>query len=319
MSRQVLLVGSGPMARAYAKVLEAEGRGFSVVGRGEAKAAEFHRETGVRPFVGGVEAWLKTRPELPSAAIAAVGVDVLARTTTALLKAGIKRILVEKPAGLTVQEIEKTAALARAKRAKVFTAYNRRFHASTAEARRMIAEDGGPLSVHFEFTEWADRIAKSVAPAPVKREWVLANSSHVIDLAFFLTGLPARLSAETAGARSLAWHPSGAIFAGSGLTRRRVPFSYHADWLSPGRWGVEVMTRNRRLILRPLEELWFQAHGELAPQKSPLDDADDRLFKPGLRRLVRAFLTDGKDLPTASEQVELARWVGKISAPKRKT
>lgn len=318
MSGGILIVGTGPMARAYAKVLAAEGRGFVSVGRGAEKAAEFERETGVSPAIGGLDAWLKSRPVLPGAAITAVGIDALARTTAALLKAGVKRILVEKPAGLDAIDIRRTAALAKTSRAKVFTAYNRRFHASTAEARRMIDEDGGPVSLHFEFTEWADRIAKSAAPEAVKRRWVLANSSHVIDLAFFLAGTPARLSAATAGAGALSWHPSAAVFVGSGVTRRRVPFTYHADWLSPGRWGVEVMTRRRRLVLRPLEELWVQAHGALALQKVPLDDADDRLFKPGLRRLVRSFLTDGKGLPTAPEEVELARWVGKISAPQRK-
>lgn len=316
MNDRVLIVGAGPMARAYAKVLAAEGKPFVAVSRGEAKALEFEQETGTPAFAGGLDAWLRGRPDVPLVAIAAVGVDALSAVSRRLLAAGVRRLLVEKPAGLSAAEIRAVDAAARKRRAKVFVAYNRRFLASSAEARRLIAEDGGPSSFHFEFTEWADRVEKSPNTPSVKRAWVLANSSHVIDLAFFLGGAPKRLSAATAG--RLPWHPSAAVFAGSGLAEGGVPFSYHADWLAPGRWGVEIMTRRRRLVLRPLEQLWSQMPGQLAPSQVPLDDADDRLFKPGLRRLVRAFLTDGKGLPTVSEQVELARRVEKIAAPKRK-
>lgn len=311
----LLIVGAGSMARAYAKVLDAEGVPFQAVSRGAAKAAAFRQETGVRPETGGLERWLRSHPA-PETAIVAVGVELLDAAARALLRAGTRRLLVEKPAGLDLARIRSLEAEARRRRAKVFVAYNRRFNASTAAARRLIAEDGGPTSFHFEFTEWPDRVAASPASPAVKRNWVLANSSHVIDLAFFLGGTPRSMSCSASG--RLPWHPSAAVFAGSGMAEGRVPFSYHADWLAPGRWGVEVMTRRRRLILRPLEQLSVQAHGEPAPAPAPLDDADDRRFKPGLRAEVRAFLGSGDGLPTISTHLALARWVEKIAAPGRR-
>lgn len=311
----ILIVGAGSMARAYAKVLEGEGVGFRVVTRGPAKAAAFIKETGVKPETGGLERWLKSNPA-PETAIVAVGAEALTKSALALLAAGTKRLLVEKPVGLNVAEIRAVAAAARRRRAKVFVAYNRRFLTSTAEARRMIAEDGGPLSFHFEFTEWDDKVVASPAASAVKRAWVLANSSHPIDLAFFLGGSPRSISATTAG--SLPWHPKAAVFAGSGMAAGKVPFSYHANWLSPGRWSVEVMTARRRLVLRPLEALAVQNHGEFIASPVVLDDRDDRLFKPGLRGQVRAFLSNGRDLPTISEQLALARWLNRIASGEKK-
>ena len=40
-------------------------------------------------------------------------------------------------------------------------------------------------------------------------------------------------------------------------------FSYFADWEAPGRWGLEVLTRKRRLIFRPMEQLQVMPLGSV--------------------------------------------------------
>jgi hypothetical protein len=111
----------------------------------------------------------------------------------------------------------------------------------------------------------------------------------VVDLAFFLAGAPERLTADVAG--TLPWHPTGAVFAGSGRTERGVPFSYRADWRSGGRWGVDVFTAKRRLVLRPLETLQQQERGVLTIEPVAIDDTLDTQYKVGLYRQTAAFLT----------------------------
>ena len=76
----------------------------------------------------------------------------------------------------------------------------------------------------------------------IKKAWFLQNSTHVIDLAFLWPAGP-KIYALKAG--KLKWHPSGAIYAGAGITDKRALFSYHANWNSAGRWSVEVMTKNQ--------------------------------------------------------------------------
>lgn len=293
----ILLVGAGPMAVAYAKVLDAEKRPFETVGRGDASARAFTEATGRPVTRGGLDS--RAARALPDTAIVAVGIESLAASVPVLLRGGVKRVLVEKPAGLDAAEIQSVADAARAAGAEVFVAYNRRFYASTARARELIAEDGGATSFHFEFTEWSSVIEKLPTAARIKEAWLLANSTHVIDLAFFLGGEPKSLRALTAGKGALAWHPRASVFAGSGEAVTGALFTYKADWGAPGRWGVEIMTRHRRLVLRPLEELQIQRHGSLALETETLADGDDKLFKPGLRAQVRAFLggTDPRLLP----------------------
>lgn len=276
------------MAQAYAKVLIALNVSFEVIGRGAASAAEFTSATGKPVRIGGIVAALN-KNTAPTVAIVAVGVEHLAATTAALVKAGTKRVLVEKPGGLDVAQLGSLHQDVLRARAEVWLAYNRRFHASTLAAETAIIEDGGVTSVQFEFTEWSHVIAPLQKGAGVKERWMLGNSTHVVDLAFHLCGAPVDWKSWHAG--SLAWHPSAARFCGAGITERGVLFSYLADWEAPGRWGVEIMTRKRRLILRPMEQLQVTRLGSVKNEPVPIDDELDKNFKPGLYRQTSAFIS----------------------------
>jgi predicted dehydrogenase len=173
-------------------------------------------------------------------------------------------------------------------KAEVMIAYNRRFYASTTMARKLIAEDGGATSCTFEFTEWAHTIVTETYAPGVKEAWFLANSSHVVDLAIHLCGFPKDWRAWHGG--SLSWHPASARFCGSGITEQGVFFSYHGDWEAPGRWGLEVLTRKRRYIFRPMEQLQVVLLGSTTINNVELDDRLDKEFKPGLHEQTKAFL-----------------------------
>lgn len=286
------LIGAGPHAVEYAKVLVALRVQFEVVGRGAGSALIFEANTGKPVITGGLGNVLQTRTA-PDAAIIATSFEQLANTALALINAGTKRILLEKPGGISVAELINVAQAARACSTQVWVGYSRRFYASTTLAREMIVEDGGPVSCAFEFTEWSHQIEPMILPAEVKSAWVIANSSHVIDLAFHLCGLPREWRGWHSG--RIAWHEAAARYAGAGITDRDVMFSYHADWQAPGRWSVEVLTRKRRLIFRPMEQLQVINLESVDVKKVYLDDELDIRFKPGLFRQTQAFLNqDGK-------------------------
>ena len=185
----VWLIGAGPHACAYAKVLNHLGTDYEAIGRSAASACQFNLVTGKTIRTTGVSgALLHSGP--PETAIVAVSFDQLACVAISLISAGTKRILLEKPGALGVQEMAEVAAAAKKHKAAVWIAYNRRYYASTRYALEMIKDDGGPVSCNFEFTEWPHIISPWVVPAKVKDSLVIANSSHVIDLAFYICGLP---------------------------------------------------------------------------------------------------------------------------------
>ena len=284
------VIGAGPMAQDYAKVLLGLGQSFEVIGRNAASAERFEAITGHPVRQGGLAAALAAA-DAPERAIVAVGMEHLARVTIELIEAGTRRILVEKPGGLNTAEIRTLRQTAAKHKAEVMVAYNRRFFASTALARRLIDEDGGATSCAFEFTEWSHIIAPLVKGPGVKEALFLGNSTHVADLAFHLCGFPKDWRAWHGG--SLAWHPSAARFCGAGITDRGVFFSYNADWEAPGRWGLEVLTRKRRFIFRPMEQLQVMQLGSVKIENMELADSLDKEYKPGLYGETKAFLEGG--------------------------
>lgn len=283
----IWLIGAGPHAREYARVLLDLAVDFEVIGRGEASARAFEEATGHSVRRGGLARAI-AESGAPASAIVAASFEQLAPVALELLAAGTRRILLEKPGGLNITQLSAVADSAALHKAEVLIAYSRRFYASTRHARDIIAEDGGAISCTFEFTEWAHTIVPMPLPDEVKQSWVIANSSHVPDLAFHLCGFPSDWKGWHAG--GLDWHTAAARFCGAGVTAHGVLFNYHADWEAPGRWAVEVLTRKRRLIFKPMEQLQVTMLGSVKVEPVVIDDDLDRRFKPGLHAETQAFL-----------------------------
>ena len=297
---QVIIVGAGPMAVSYAQVLRSASIPAKIIGRSESSAAKCSEQTGIRVVTGGLRSYLNDF-QAPLHAIIATGVDSLEENTIMLLESGCKNILVEKPGALNKDGLKRLLNATRQYNGNVYIAYNRRFYASVNKARPIIEEDGGLREVYFEFTEWSHIIESLPKEAAVKSHWFLANSTHVVDLAFHFAGLPSNWQGYVSGGNS--WHNAATRFVGSGITSKDVLFTYQADWEGPGRWGLELVTKKRRLFLRPLEQLSVQESGSVTIQKLELDDEKDTTFKPGLYAQVMAWLNKNEEhLCSAEEQ-----------------
>ena len=302
MNKPILLVGVGYMGIEYAKVLKSLNYKFIPVGRSETSAKEFEKNIGVKVITESIEKLLKEDKQIPEIAIVAVSEDQLGIVTIKLINHGLKTILVEKPGGLDFEDIKRVKETADKKRAEVYVAYNRRFYTSVAKAIEIIKKDEGILSIFFDFTEAVHKIVPLVRAPSVKENWFLHNSTHVVDLAFFLAGIPKKMTVFTSS--HLSWHSKAAIFSGAGITDKEALFSYHANWKGPGRWGVEVITKNHKLFFRPLEKLQIQEMGSFEVKDVELEDNLDIEFKPGIYKQVKSFLGNKHNLCTIDKQVE---------------
>jgi hypothetical protein len=145
--------------------------------------------------------------------------------------------------------------------------------------------------------------------------WFLANSTHVVDLAFYLCGFPSEWQSYNSG--SLDWHPAASRFCGSGITEKGILFSYHADWEAPGRWSLEILTKLNRYILRPIERLQKIPIGKLEPENVNIDDEVDKKYKPGLYKQVKAFINyEDEEFCTIKDQVSNCSIYDKIAGYK---
>ncbi|WP_031571385.1 Gfo/Idh/MocA family oxidoreductase [Rheinheimera texasensis] len=284
----IWLIGAGGMAQDYYKVISHLKLPVTVIGRSESGCESFREKMAVLPVAGGLNSFLSHSPGCADFAIVAVGVSDLFDTCRALLSYGVKRILLEKPGALYIWQLKELDEIACKAGAAVMIAYNRRFYASSQMAKQLIAEDAGVLSFHFEMTEWSHLIGPSPHPAEVKARWLIANTAHLIDLAFYLGGAPTEISCFQGG--RLEWHPVGAVFSGAGIAVSGAMFSYTGNWSSAGRWSLELCTAKRKLRLMPLEQLQQQLKGTVDWQPVLLDNSQDHEFKAGLLAQVQAFI-----------------------------
>lgn len=292
-NKSIWLIGTGQMAIDYAKVLTGLKKQFVVIGRGDEKAKAFEVATGIKPFIGGIEKYFIEGNKAPDFVINSVGIDKLTEVTTCLIKNGCKNILLEKPGVAYASEINALALLSSENNTNVYLAYNRRFYQSVITAKKIIEEDGGVKSFNFEFTEWSHQIEaiKHIKTQAELQNWFLGNSTHVIDLAFYLGGKPEKIAAFVGGKNEIEWHNKSCNYSGAGISETGALFSYHANWKAPGRFSVEILTNRHRLIFRPLEKLQIQNIGSVAINfVEGVDYSLDEQFKPGLFMQTKAFL-----------------------------
>lgn len=274
------------MSKEYAKVLKGLNVAFEVIGRGEANCSAFKELfPDITVYSGGLESF-KFNSNY-SHCIICSNVDYLAAHTKFIINAGIKNILLEKPGGANQQEISDLAAFVKAKNANVAIAYNRRFYSSVIKCKELIEADGGVKSFHFEFTEWPHTIEDLENYTTVRNNLLFANSTHIIDMAFYIGGTPKEMKSFSTD--KLEWHPK-AIYSGAGITINNALFSYQANWKGPGRWVAEFITEKRRYIFKPLEMLQVQELKSVKVEQLAIDDELDKQYKPGLYLQVKAFL-----------------------------
>ena len=285
---KIWIVGAGSMTREYIKVLTALNYDTLVIGRREDNCQKIKEEFGCETISSGLTNFLLDNPSLPKKAIVAVGIEALKDVTVELLNYGVKEILLEKPGVAYTSEINDLVNLANQQKAQVLLAYNRRFYASVLKAEQLIKEDGGVSSFNFEFTEWSHTIRNLEKTKAEHHNWFLGNSTHVIDTAFYLGGKPEKISCYYKG--GLDWHPKSSNFCGSGISIEGALFSYHADWETPGRWVIEILTKKRRLIFKPMECLQVQNLGSVAVNPVEIDDILDKEYKPGIYLQTKAFI-----------------------------
>lgn len=316
MSEEIWLIGTGYMGKCYAKVLQNLNLPFKVIGNSKKSVEEFKKEFKLNVFIGGVEKAL-SKMSAPTKAIIATNISKTIEITNLLITQGTKNCLIEKPGSLYKKELENTKELANRLKSKIWIAYNRRFYSSVNKLRELAELDGGIKSLIFEFTEWSHKIKHYKINDEEKKYWLIANSSHVIDLVFNLIGMPKKNQFSSKISGSIEWHPSASCFYGSGISTREIPFTYNSNWAAPGRWGIEVMTNKNRYILSPLEKLQVIKLGNLKAEYLDINDKTDENYKPGIYLQTKAFIAnDSKYLCSINTQCKTLSFLNKIGGYK---
>ena len=256
LKKSILIIGAGNMAREYIVALQKMNiEDITVIGKNKKNVEILESKFNVNGYYGGVKNNIKN-VEKKDLVIIATPISTLYDISKEVILSSQDNILIEKPVSFNYKEILELEKIGKKKRIRV--AFNRLVYPNIQKCSELVKNEGGIRSARFTFTEWVHTI-KFLEKKEIYQKWGIANSIHVISIVCKMIGRPKENVSIQHG--SLKWHKSGSIFVGSGISEKNIPFSYHADWESSGRWGVEVFTKENCYRLSPLEELEFCKKG----------------------------------------------------------
>jgi len=289
-TKSILIIGSGYIAKEYCKILEfIKCQNVVILGNSEESTKKLASEFNFEYIFGGFEGKLSTI-EKKDLVIICTPIHLLLDATKLSLQSGQKNILIEKPGSLYPEKLLQLNEQIDDQILKI--AFNRLFYSSQLHLKKLI-ENEEITSCHFQFTEWIHTINFEKYQKDAYLRWGISNSLHVIGMAFNIMDTPQKLYNFQQG--ELEWHPTGTIFTGSGLSKKSIPFSYHADWKSSGRWGIEIFTNNNIYSLRPLETLSVYDHHYHRWNTIKTESVFPNL-KPGLGEQVIMMLSDNNSI-----------------------
>lgn len=306
----VALIGAGSMAREHIRAFQdipevcVAGIHSRTSTRAEAVAAEF----GIPVVSDSVDAlYNSTKADL-------VVVAVPELSTRNVMLASFRHpwtVLVEKPAGYDLVDATTIADAARAKGRKAFLAVNRRFLSSTRAVLHELSRADGLRFVQIQDQQDQATALAAGQPADVVRNWMYANSIHLVDLfRFFGRGDVTKVDVIRP------YDP-----ATPGIVLAYLEFAsgdcglYQGVWNGPGPWAAAITTPGNRFEIRPLEQASVQKRGERVLAKVD-QHVWDTSFKPGFRLQAQAAVDAAQgratDLPTLDDGLVSMRLIQQI-------
>lgn len=279
----VTIIGGGYMGQEYAKALEnLDISNVTIITNSSKNPEIFATKFEYKVLSGGYEKHIPLLKK-QDLIIIATPTELLYSVCNLCLDYNQDNILIEKPGSLYQNDLKLLEE--KSKGCRIRIAYNRICYPNVHLLKKLCENE--ILSCTFDFTEWTHKIPFDKYTKDEYRLWGISNSLHIISLAFELIGMPKKINCFHQG--SLDWHPSGSIFTGSGISINDIPFSYHANWESAGRWMVEIMTKNKSYRLMPLEGLYVCEKGSI--DWNPVSFNSTSLkTKPGILEQVAIML-----------------------------
>jgi predicted dehydrogenase len=251
-NKSAVIIGGSEISRQYILAFLKFGlKDITVIANSGDYISKFCKENDIELITGGFEKNLSSL-ERKDLVVVSPTIDLIVSATKLAIQNGQQNILMEKPGSLYTKDLASVKGLVSTQNIRI--GYNRLAYPNLHKLKKLVDKEGGITSCRFTFTERLSSIDFKKNSQEVYNRWGISNSLHVITMALELIGTPKEVFPHQYG--QLKWHPSGSIFVGTGITDKNIPFSYHADWGSGGRWGIEVNTAENSYQLIPLEEIF---------------------------------------------------------------
>lgn len=301
------------MGRQFLKALQALGiRDITICTRSPESLRTIEGLDKITLLSGGYDAIVKTT-HAKDLAIIATPIHTLMPAANHLAELGFKKLLIEKPVALCSQAMLNLSEKVDSLGVETFVGLNRACYPVLQDALYLSELDGGITSCFYTFDELISQDWFTYYSKETLNRWGIANSMHLISMVHRLIGMPSRINTHISG--SLPWHPTGSVFAGDGVSEKNIPFTYHSDWNSAGRWEIQTHTSQAMYKLGPLENLFKRQFSD-EPWKEIKTSPPNDDIKSGIVEQISAILnTDLTDIIrpiSLSEATTLTKWAEKI-------
>ncbi|MDB3982323.1 Gfo/Idh/MocA family oxidoreductase [Candidatus Pelagibacter sp.] len=288
---KIAFVGSGYMANEYAKVLTGKLKNkCEIIGstnRSNNRIKEFNNKFKVKKHYKNLDdMMLLSKPD-----IVIVCVSELSTYTVLKKVSNYPCIcLIEKPVGLDFIESKKILNLRKHKNFLPFVALNRRHYSSVLNAKKLLENDKSKRIINIFDQENSINAKKTGQPHKVVKNWMYANSIHMIDFAYlFGRGIIKSIKKL-----------SGVKFLQEGIVSTKLIFDsgdvvyYHCIWNRPAPWSLQISTTKYFLELKPIEKLSFLTNKN-RKWTSIKSSYLDTKYKPGIFSLLKEILSYKKN------------------------
>lgn len=297
---KTLLVGFGNISKFYVAYFINKKMSFSILSRTKKDISQ-EASTFIDKFYTHIDQVNLSDYEY---IIIASPIETLFDYTKLFLSQTNAKVLCEKPGFLT-EDLEQ---LKNHQNQRLFYAFNRRFYDNTQTINAFLNnKDNRQILINATIDERIKFVEKSKKSELVKKHWLMANTSHVIDLVLFSIGYSnlnfSNFTFRQMGIDELKWHPSGNCFI-STYCDSNLAINFYGLWNGDGGWSVAAKTNLGSLNLTNLETL-------VTPEGKEQIESDK--IKPGFTKMLDAFYSDNTDkLCKIDELLQLKEFVFRL-------
>ncbi|OUW95789.1 MAG: hypothetical protein CBD97_02340 [Pelagibacteraceae bacterium TMED237] len=287
---KIAFVGTGYMANEYARVLTNEFKNqtqlVGAINRSSNSIKKFIKKYKV------LKSYTKLKEMMESSNPDIVIVSVNELSTLKILKilSNYKcKCLIEKPVGINFEESKQILKLNNNNFTPLIC-LNRRYYSSILNVKKIISNDKTKRIIKIFDQENPLAAKKSGKPTKVVKNWMYANSIHMIDLVY-LFGRGKIITVKKINKTNILKEgiTSTIIYFDSG----DVVF-YNCIWNRPAPWCVQISTKKYFVELKPVEEISFLSKKKRNWNSFKKSNFDIK-YKPGIYYLLSDVLKSKKN------------------------
>ena len=269
------IIGAGDIAQEHLKVLrDLPVDVIAVCNRGEERRLNTSKKFNIPNTYEKYEDMFKNHKL--DAVFVLVTIENMGEVCLDCAKYGIP-LFVEKPIGLSINEVKEIKRVADENNTKIMVGVNRRFMSTIMKAKEII---GGLKGINIEAPErFLNEIEDDENSKEAMDAWIYANGVHCIDLLRFFGG-------DVKEVVSLS--DKDKQFYNAQIKFENCVGQYRSYWDCPGGWQIFLYGDKSKVTVFPLEKGIYSVRNK-EDQEITLDELDIK-YKPGFYRQIKYFI-----------------------------